>query len=408
MGQDAYATAASEYTRAAELSAESDEPVGRKRAEAHKLHSDAANAWRQMGETGRAGESMLKAAFGLLIGSGEGGAGEGSDVQSFGSEERRKTKLMSMDRKALKAIEEAVEAHVPDPLNRYRSFRQTGTSAYADPSGGVGGGEDPEGAEEALRLARQNLVRKSHAHETVSTAVSKFVRYGEYPSALYATGATSAILEADDFNTISLHRAYAAETICTLALGDVISADEYFLNVHLQKNSYLSSRECKLSEDLIRAVKSMDLEALEEARSPGGSNRPAMANLDPAMRALVADLRISGRAKAGGGGDRPARVAPSTEGGANLPPERKPPPGTRPTLPPPSQAQEPPKTLHETFAELDDLMGDMGLNSDDDEEGVAGVGVGRPGAGALPTEAAYAPRPPVEEEDLDDDEFDLR
>ena len=53
MGQDAYATAAAEYTRAAELAEISDESLARKRQECHKLHSDAATAWANMGEKGR-------------------------------------------------------------------------------------------------------------------------------------------------------------------------------------------------------------------------------------------------------------------------------------------------------------------------------------------------------------------
>ena len=68
LGQDAYATAAAEYTRAAELAETSDETVQRKRQECYKLHLDAANAWQQMGEKGRAAESTVKAAFGLIMG----------------------------------------------------------------------------------------------------------------------------------------------------------------------------------------------------------------------------------------------------------------------------------------------------------------------------------------------------
>lgn len=415
MGQDAYATAAAEYTRAAELSATSDEPDARKRQECHKLHSDAANAWRQMGENGRAGQSMMNAAFSMLIGF----------EPEEGVQMAEKPKLMNMDKKALAAIEVAVETHTPDPLNRYRSFRQTGRSAYEvqDKKGA-----DPNTTEaQMMALAKENLIRTAYAHETVFKAVFKLIQHGEYPSALYAAGAASAILEADDFATISLSRAFCTETIITLALGDVVSADKYFMEVHLQRTSYLSSRECKLAEDLTRAVKMMDGDALEEARSPTGANRAALANLDPGLRSLVNRIQTSGRARrdggGGGGGARPRAAGgppgrapaggrggpPPGRGGASgrgAPPAatRGPAPGTGASAPPPPAAkkddelhgEELQSALDANFAELDDLMGDMGLDSDD--EG---------GLGRLDDEDAKEEVVAEEEED-DDDFIDLR
>ena len=103
MGQDAYATAATEYVRAAELAGESEEAAERKRAEVHKVYRDAAEAWRQCNEQARAADCEMRAALGLLIGR-EPGDGSG---------------MMNMDKKALAAIEEAVEMHVPDLLNKY-------------------------------------------------------------------------------------------------------------------------------------------------------------------------------------------------------------------------------------------------------------------------------------------------
>merc|ERR1711982_219063 len=107
------------------------------------------------------------------------------------------------------------------------------------------------------------------------------------------TGAATKLLEIQDAS-ISLHRAYLTETILQLTLKDVMGADKTFLEVHLQKNSYLSSRECKLAEDLIRAVKSMDCNELDTAKL---ENRSALANLDPSVRLLVMNLRLSGGKK---------------------------------------------------------------------------------------------------------------
>jgi hypothetical protein len=57
----------------------------------------------------------------------------------------------------------------------------------------------------------------------------------------------------------------------------------------------LSSREAQLAEELTQAVKRRDADALEEARAPDGRNRSALANLDPAFRDLVGQIRVSVR-----------------------------------------------------------------------------------------------------------------
>ena len=402
MGQDAYATAATEFMRAAELAAVSDEPAEKREKEVYKVYTDASEAWRQANELGRAGDCLMRAALGLLLGSDE-------EMEVEGVEGGRK--LMAMNKRALKAIEEAVEAHVPDLLNRYASYRQTGTSAYVDPDA------DPNDATvkgAAMDLARHNMVKTSYAHETVYKACFKLIKYGEYPSALYAAGAATALISADGFATISLSRAFAAETVLCLALGDVVAADKYFLEVHLQKDSYLSSRECKLSEDLIRAIKDMDGEALEEARDPNGSNWAALANLDPSLRGFVKNLRMSGRAGRGPGGG--GSGAPSAAAKKKAPPLSRPP---QPKAPPASAAPPAPSaptkqadsmlegaalqsSLDANFAELDELnIDDMGLGGDDD---LGGFGEEPPAVDDAPAPTM----PAAEPEEFDDDDIDLR
>jgi len=412
MTLDAYATAATEYMRAAELAEEStDESPDKRSKEVNKIYNDAAEAWRQQNEFGRAGECTMKAAFGLLIGKEEEGDGDG--------------KTMNMDRNALKSIEEAIEAHVPDLLNRYASFRQLGTSDYFDPNADP---NDQAARRDAMEMAKNNMIKKSYAHETVNKACFKLVRYGEYPSALYAAGAATTLIGADGFATISLSRAFVTETILSLSLGDVVGADRNFLETHLQKDSYLKSRECKLAEDLIRAVKDMDGDALEEARSASGSNSAALANLgDSSLRGLVKNLRVSGRAARGpapsstSGAARttasrpqqqkkaPPRPTASATGAATAPVTAT--AGTAATAPAPPkrnmlEGADLQTSLDANFAELDGLMDDMGLGDDSDggevEDGndYGGMGVAAPAVtGAV---AATA----VEEED-DDDDFDV-
>jgi hypothetical protein len=200
--------------------------------------------------------------------------------------------LLSKD--ALAGMEEAIEAHVPDPLNPHVRYRQTGHSAFLDP-------DSDEVAEkpsaETLAVCREHMVNRAYAHEPLQDLMYMLVRFGEYASALYAAGAAAAILEADGISTLTLSRVYVMETILQLAMGDPIAAEQEFLRRHVQKTAYLNARECKLAEDLFRAVKMRDVEALDEARSPSGDNKTALANLDESMRTLVQQIRISGVAR---------------------------------------------------------------------------------------------------------------
>jgi hypothetical protein len=200
-----------------------------------------------------------------------------------------------MSREALTQMEAAVEAHVPDPLNPYARYRQTGVSAYLDPDSE----ETIQNVSSATKaLAQQALVTRAYAHEPVQEVMTILAGYGEYPSALYAAGGVSVILEAEGVSTLSLSRAFVVETILTLAMGDPVLAEQMFLNRHVQKTFYLKSRECQLAEELYRAIKNRDPDALDQARSTSGPNRAALANLPhDNLRTLVQELRVSGVAR---------------------------------------------------------------------------------------------------------------
>jgi hypothetical protein len=271
----AYATAAAEYTRAAELVEDADdESVEMKREIGRKLLLNAADCWLNMNEPGKAASSKVQAALALTWG----------DESSL------------LPRAALEALEESVEAHVPDPLNPYARYRQTGVSAYVNPDSDETI-ENPSA--EAMELAEQHIISRPYAHESVQEVVFVFISFAEYPSALYAQGAVSTLLNRDGVSSLTLSRSFVAETILTLAMGDPIAAEQNFLNRHVQKTAYLSSRECKLGEELFRAVKNRDGEALEEARSIQGSNRSAIGNLHESYREVLAMVRLSGVARKG-------------------------------------------------------------------------------------------------------------
>ena len=346
LGQDAYAIAAQEYTRAAELAEVSEETLARKRQEMHKLYCDAGDAWNQMGEKGRAAESRMKAAFGLCMGD-----EAGKPIES----------------KALASIEEGIESFVPDPLNRKRNYRK-GTSMY-DNSNAV----DPEAAKrEALDLAKQNIITDAFAHEALFKVGAELIKRRHYETALYAYGAGTASLEAEGIATVSLGRAYLSETVLTLAMGDTVAASQDFQRVHLQNTAYLSSRECALAEDLIRACTAMDLEALDEARSKSSSHRSAMANLEPVLRQLIGEIRVSGRAKKSGESkikpsqpsSEPNRTVTAAPVVASLPVSA----ATKPKSTSELSGADLQQSLEQGFAEMDDIMNEMGLNDDENDD----------------------------------------
>lgn len=271
----AYAMAAAEFTRAAELvEEEKGDTVERKREVMRKLHLDAAEAYQQMNEPAKAASSKIQAALVLVW---------GDDSRLLPTE-------------AISALEEAVESFVPDPLNPHSRYRQTGISAFINPDNGETA-EDP--SPEALELANLQIVTQAYAHEPVQEIVYLMISFGEYAAALYAAGAVTTLLSRGGVATLTLSRAFVQETILNLAMGDPIAAEEHFLNRHVQKSSYLTSRECKLAEELFRAVKMRDEEELEEVRSPKGGNKAAIGNLHVSLRELVSMIRISGVARKG-------------------------------------------------------------------------------------------------------------
>lgn len=315
-GQNAFATAASEYTRAAELSECSSEKVGRKRNESYQLHKCASDAWIQMGDAGRAAESLLKSAFGLLI---------EVDVDE------------EMDSKALVRFEEAIEAHVPDPLNAFSAFRKHSSTQYSPDK----------------NQAIHNLVTIPYAHETVFKAMYKLVEYQKYDTALYAAGASTTLLLNQKSATISLCRAFLNETVLQVCgIKDVVAADQCFTRVHLQHNVYLTSRECKLAEELIRAVKIMDCDALDEARD---SNKGAIANLHPSLRNLLMQFEIMGGVRKPKPKPMP-RTAAAVPNADEIRNQRMP------------DGEELQSSSDANFDEMENIMNDMGLNDDDEPD----------------------------------------
>jgi hypothetical protein len=195
MRQDSYSSAAMEYSRAAELSATSDEITARKQKEVNQLYKNAAEAWIAAGERGKAAECYTKAALGMMI---------------------DKDETENLDKPTHTALEDAVQFHVPDVLNRMSLLRMTNNvppfardlrndNKYSAPT-----------VEQLKEIAREDIAQSAYAHENVQQIVRVFVETGNYRSALYAAGALTALLEESGFATVSLFKAYLTETILQL------------------------------------------------------------------------------------------------------------------------------------------------------------------------------------------------
>lgn len=384
-GTGAWSTAANEYSRAAELAAISPETLKRRQTESHKLYRDAAEAYLELGDMKKRGESLLQAALGLLL----------TDDDNNNNNDVKNNKLQSMPKQALQELEEAVEAHVPDPLNPNRTHRQTKASIF---------NPQVEGEEVNLDLCQQHVVNKSYAFETLYKIVYACLDYNEYPSAIYAAGAATYLLEIDPHSTISLARAYVTETILTLAMGDVVAAEQAFLNKHLQNNYYLQSRECKLAEDLIRAIQTRNAQELHDARTTG--NKSAMSNLNISIRNLTHKLQLTGIAK-----DEPLHIPPPKP--TTTTKNNNPTSYMDNTTPADNlDGHELQASLDANFDEMEDLMNFMGLGENDEQSPPPTTTTISTKSSSQPTSPPPPPPPKPQQyhnthHDDDDDDLDI-
>lgn len=375
-GQGAYATAAAEYTRAAELvEVSTTETLDVRRRECHRLHLDSAAMYEEMGERGRCAESTLKAAFGLVMGM----KANESLVQHDTNNNNTGGGGI-----ALVAIQEAIEMFVGDPLNGNRDYRRTGgVSRYAVDPTSTSSTTNNNNTTSSLELATKNIVTEAYAHELLYKVGNELLHRQMYESALYAYGAGTAILVHEGYATISLYKSYVSTCIITLAIGDVVAASREYERTHLQNTGYLSSRECALEEDIIRACAAMDEEALTVTRSRTGPHKAALANLDPIIRELVTKVRVSGRAGGGdGGGSSNSNSRKNKKEGVAAAPSSKKDgddnsksSNVSSSLPPPpprrGEVLEEDQVACDTdagFDEMDDIMNQMGLNDNDDDD----------------------------------------
>ncbi|KAF1321222.1 Gamma-soluble nsf attachment protein, partial [Globisporangium splendens] len=117
----------------------------------------------------------------------------------------------------------------------------------------------------------------------------------------------------------NVHKCYLSEVVLMLTMGDVAAADKTYM-AQLQEDAFLSSDECALAEDLVRAYKLGNEDLLQTTIRKQG-----FSFLDNQVARLVRKLTIYG----GGAGSAP-RAAPTQPVAA---PVQRQPPQPRPTAP---------------------------------------------------------------------------
>ena len=91
----------------------------------------------------------------------------------------------------------------------------------------------------------------------------------------------------------SMCKSMAAVTIIQLAMRDVVSADQTYLQEHLSNKAYIVSNECKVIDKFLLAFKNNDLDMLDDAKH--GDN---LFYFDPEVQPLARNLSLfSARAR---------------------------------------------------------------------------------------------------------------
>eukprot|EP00518_Triparma_eleuthera_P004905 CAMPEP_0182455360 /NCGR_PEP_ID=MMETSP1319-20130603/1560_1 /TAXON_ID=172717 /ORGANISM="Bolidomonas pacifica, Strain RCC208" /LENGTH=433 /DNA_ID=CAMNT_0024653407 /DNA_START=26 /DNA_END=1323 /DNA_ORIENTATION=+ len=293
MTNEHYSSAASELKLAAAAHSQLDAY-----SESAEDYNKAAVAWSYGNDPSRSGEMLLSAARELDRGG-----------------------LPS----AASAFEDAVSHFCPDAHNPFSAFRSS------PPSSGSGVGQ---------------LCTGAFVGEQLWSIARRFSSAGEVPSALYALGAAGRYYEADADATQSLYSAYFAQTVMQLSMGDVVAAERTYMEVHIQTSSYLPTDECRIAEEMIRAMKAFDVDRVEELK-----RERKVGNMEGWLRSRVLGLGVGKSAGVGRAGGQPKAPVPAPN-----------PPQTTRT------AEEEEQDLEDAMRELEGVEVGGGDDDDDDDD----------------------------------------
>lgn len=129
----------------------------------------------------------------------------------------------------------------------------------------------------------------------------------------------------------SMCKSMASVTIILLSMGDVVQADQTYLQEHLDNKHYITSNECKVIDKFIMAFKNSDLDLLDDAQK--GEN---LFYLDPEMQSWAKSLSLFGRGKFSKGDSKITRELKGLTLTSTSTPAPAPAASTSPAPPPPT------------------------------------------------------------------------
>lgn len=174
-------------------------------------------------------------------------------------------------------------------------------------------------------LLKEAQDKPHFAVEPFCKTVAFFVKHALYADALQMQTRLVAIFKQID-QPANAHKLYLSEIVLLLATGDVAAADQAYMR-QLQEDAFLSSDECALAEDLVRAYKMGNEELLQTTIRKQGFNF-----LDNQIARLSRKLTIYG-----GGRAPPAAAAAAAPSSRTQSRERQQPRTTPPnSIPPPA------------------------------------------------------------------------
>jgi hypothetical protein len=84
-------------------------------------------------------------------------------------------------------------------------------------------------------------------------------------------------------------KAMASITVLELTMGDVVQAQQTYLQVHLSNSQYIKSKECEMSDLLVMACHQQDMDLLDQAKS-----HPQLHFMDFEIQKLVKNISLFG------------------------------------------------------------------------------------------------------------------
>jgi len=133
---------------------------------------------------------------------------------------------------------------------------------------------------EAIKKCHPSLI------ELLRSALTFLLRCQAYQSALTLSRKMIKVFQAFELEA-ALCKAMASVTVIQLTLGDVVAAQQTYLQEHLNNALYIRSKECELMDNLLMACNNMDADLLDKVKMD-----PQLQYFDGEMQKLVRQVAL--------------------------------------------------------------------------------------------------------------------